>query len=186
MPGGGARTQWLTGGPGWELVIEREGATSNRPAAVVTTASAERRLGSADAVATRVTEDGTTGQVATGELWSLDTRALYDRADRPRLQPVRDMPAVLQRCYLIKTWWKALDAPSRHYLKRRVVERGSTPRRSSSARPSSSASARYARIWSAIMQFEQSTLRFRKRCASSCPAGLKMNCTDRPPPCPSE
>lgn len=47
-------------------------------------------------------------------------KTIMERARRPRPDEVADMPAELRVAGLPREFWLALDAPSRHYLKRRA------------------------------------------------------------------
>ena len=94
------------------------GATTSASAALAAAAAAA--AAAATTVATWTGGDCEVGAIGMGLLESLARAMLHERADRPREDPVGDMPVELREYGLLNVWWQSLDAPSRHYIKRRV------------------------------------------------------------------
>ena len=102
------------------MCAELEGAPLEVKATTPSTASAELIQATADACGTIVGDDGEIVTITEDELSDLVIALFYRRADRPRAEPVSEMPAELQRLGLLTAWWLAVDAPTRHYIKRRI------------------------------------------------------------------
>ncbi|KAL1510613.1 hypothetical protein AB1Y20_006914 [Prymnesium parvum] len=61
-----------------------------------------------------------TDELAENGLPSIVISILSQLAQRPRAEPVGDMPAILRQHGLFELFWQALDAATRHCVKRRV------------------------------------------------------------------
>ncbi|KAL1498659.1 hypothetical protein AB1Y20_013972 [Prymnesium parvum] len=59
-------------------------------------------------------------ELAENGLPSIVISILSQLAQRPRAEPVGDMPAILRQHGLFELFWQALDAATRHWVKRRV------------------------------------------------------------------